>query len=160
MFPIAIFNSIYPDIIADSRVRAYALTLPIEIMYLTGCRPADVIDQTQWHLASGNTVIFTPKKGNAPRTFVDADLYTKVETLKVEIESYGTMLSYRRLHTFIKPYLVSSMNLYDEKKTVTYIFRYAYIQNRLNEGLTLAQLRTTLGHQYLTSTLSYFLNVN
>jgi integrase len=139
--------------------RNWRLTLPFTLMYLTGCRPADLFSTDNWIITIDNKVVLQPKKGNNNRFFDDPEILDTITEYKAIFHNIKPSINYGRFYTAVKPYVPFNLQNYSKKWVVTYLFRYSYCYRFLENGGTLQELEIELGHKNLKSTLSYYLNI-
>lgn len=128
-------------------------------MYLTGCRPADTFDASKWLVTSDNSVVLTPTKRNNNRTFTSQEIIDTVIEFKEKFNEIRPSLNYARYYNASKNYVPFNLKNYTKKWVVTYLFRYSYCYRFLQNGGTVQQLESDLGHKNLASTLNYYLNI-
>jgi integrase len=127
----------------------------LKILKLTGCRPQDFYNNDGFMLLQYPTVKLVPSKNNLIRTFNDPLLYSEIEWFNQWKDDVELHWNYKKLYRYLRNFIPTSLDLWLGKDTVTYMYRFAFVQRLLNEGKTHTEIQNALGHKHLASTMEY-----
>jgi len=121
----------------------------------TGCRIQEIFDISRWEVSSGYTVIVQPQKGNNTRTIIlnsDFDDFLAAITGQYSPFLGRTYSQLQGLFYKINPY----GKLYSATKEITnYFFRYLFVRELDELGMTLQQIADEMGYTSTTAVNNY-----
>ena len=142
-------------LVDDSRVIRPFLFPFFEVMYFTGCRASEAIDQSLWGLTNPGVIILKPNKGNNSRIFNLNEIpesyqeYLKCDTVQRFAPKYD-QLNYNFKQLFIYPQVYIG-----DKKCTLHLFRHDYAKRLKDMGLTDSEVQDKLGEKSISSVMAY-----
>lgn len=141
--------------IANFPVYLPDITLALQVLYITGCRPIEVCEPFRWQQVANNQLQLTPVKFSNNRCFGIELFNQQWLQLLQNNDVYITQINYRKLqyHWYKKigKFGISTGN----KKSLLHLFRHNYIKKNLENVQTLEQLQYLVGHKDSNSTVGY-----
>ena len=126
-----------------------------QLLKLTGCRIQEIFEIYRWRRLEGNTFELIPQKKNNPRYIILDDTFLSFQT--AVDNQYAPFLgrTYSQLQGIfnkINPY----GKLYSGGKEITnYFFRYLYVRELFETGLTLSEIADHMGYGSTTAVNNY-----
>jgi integrase len=149
------YTMIVDQIEQDAGSFSLRLLCLIRIMRFSGCRTQDLYNPDSFHLMTFPIVKLQPAKGNLIRTFESPALYTEIQYLLPWKNEAVIYWNYKKLYRFLYPYIPNFGDVWNKKDTVTYFFRFGYIQSLLNDGYSFDDIKAQMGHKSMNSTMEY-----
>jgi hypothetical protein len=116
------------------------------LLRLTGCRIQEIFDIERWSVVSGYYLVFTPQKGNNARyVTLDSSVQNFINAVTGQYKPFlgRTYSQLQNLFQRINPY----GKLYSGTKEITnYFFRYLYVRELFEDGLTVTQIANMMGY--------------
>ena len=130
------------------------VTSYFEILYVSGCRPAELFELANWTMKDNLTLQLQPMKKNNTRLF-DISSFN-VENLNYLFQSnINTInLSYRYLQRWFNE-ITRKTFIVDSKSVSLYLFRYNYIYKMNKLCKSLDELTVKTGHNSKQIALQY-----
>lgn len=119
----------------------------INDLYVTGCRPNELLDATRWIENPGNADQWklTPEKGNDPRYFYKSILSASLTNAIVnQIPPYDRLTLRQLEYVMHRVNPVGSL-MTDDKLISAYIFRYNRVRDFVRDGKTDPQVQSIFG---------------
>jgi hypothetical protein len=130
-----------------------------KLLKLTGCRIQEIFDISRWSIVSGYMVSFTPQKHNNARIItLNADFNNFLAAIQNQHAPFlgRTYSQLQNLFDRINPY----GKLFSGGKEITnYIYRYLYVRELMEAGLTIQQTADIMGY-HSTTAVSNYLNAD
>ena len=116
-------------------------------LFYTGCRSMEPLTPALWQFnpAPGDGYLLQPLKGNFVREILPGRMSANFDfAIENNIQPYNG-LTLRQLEYSMKIINPCGNMTVGNRETVTYIFRYNYINTLLAEGLTTEEIRVIMG---------------
>lgn len=146
------------QIIENSRKHSTRAYYAFFVMYKLGLRVSE-LNPNLWLKIEPNKYILQSTKGSGIRLFNISDIPSFFIEYLVNPSSRLLMTSRSGLYSVLMKSISSPLPTFAEKNTALHIFRYAYIQNLVNIGSTLEQIKETLAHKDVKNTQMYLSNL-
>lgn len=126
-----------------------------KLLRLTGCRIQEIFEIERWSIISGYHVQVLPQKGNTNRSIIlNPNFDNFLEAIENQYKPFLSRTSFQLQNLFYKinPY----GKLYSDTKEITnYFFRYLFIRELYETGLTFQQIADAMGYTSTTSVHNY-----
>jgi hypothetical protein len=114
-------------------------------IYVTGCRPKELVSITRWTYIDSSNVTLIPLKGNSIRYFNATTLSASfVYAIQNQIEPYNG-LTIRQLSSVLKKILPVPQVTAPEKSAIDYMFRYNRVKQYAIAGYTDPAIQAIFG---------------
>jgi hypothetical protein len=124
-------------------------------LYVTGCRPMELLTVSNWSFNGIDTYTLQPLKGNNLRYFTSADLSNSLkEAIQLQIDPYHS-LSYRQLKSVLYKIIPVVIIMTEKKNAIEYMFRYNRVKEDYKAGMSYADITTKFGWVSLMLAYSY-----
>jgi hypothetical protein len=127
------------------------------MLMLTGCRPEEVWDESRWSIGTGNKIILATAKGNNQREWYESEVDGLFYNQIYNNEKAYSIYSLDKYNFYFERFNYLSTLMVETKKIKSYLFRYYYIRNLKNIGMSNSDIITKMGWTN-ASNLSLYLN--
>ena len=119
----------------------------LQVLYITGCRPHELLDINLWSRLDGKYFVLEALKGNNIRTILISDLPVDFISYVDAVYFPWSLSNYRQFtYQFFKIYMYPTA-IIDRKKCALYLYRHAFIKRLSDAGLSVEQIRQITGHK-------------
>lgn len=126
-----------------------------EILWLTGCRPSELLDKSRWAYGGGANVRLQPLKGNAQRVFPSGLIPDYFKDWINDLNNLFDGLTLRQLEYSFKFLYAYPVAFKGDKRSVLYLFRYRVAKSMYASGLSVATITSYFGWSSETIALGY-----
>lgn len=124
-------------------------------LYITGCRPTELLQSNYWQYVTSSDIRLSPRKGNLTRFFTEVQLSTNlVFSIQNSIRPYNS-LSLRQLTSVLKKILPVPEITSPHKSAIDYMFRYNRVKQFAVAGKTDLEISTIFGWNNALMATSY-----
>lgn len=134
-------------------------TCPYELMFYTGCRAGEAIDQSRWSYASNGDVRLQPLKRNYTRTFDRVQLPIDFDAWLNKEAQYIYPVTYRQLQHYTASQWAKFNIKVGESNKLLHVYRHRYVKELIENGFTIEQAKESMGHSHIENTISYATSV-
>lgn len=125
-------------------------------LLVTGARPAELLDFTNWMLVPPGKAILFPDKGNDPREFNVSDLSESlVFSIQNNVPPYNG-LTKRQLNSVMRKIMPPVEIKTDEKATADYLFRYNKVKSLKDAGMDWDDITNSFGWSSNALAVGYY----
>jgi len=124
----------------DSRLFDY-----LSDLYVTGCRPQELLRRDLWTDYDATYMQLQPVKGNNPRLIPKSVLSASFFLYFESADQLYQPFTSRKLRYFFRQYWLLGLTTVGQKAVELYLFRHRYIKQLYENGLTVAQIMDVMG---------------
>ena len=135
------------DIVQDYNVSDAKFSIFKDMLFLTGCRPQEVLYAHLWSVAPNGSLFLQPLKNNNPREFLPAELNQDFYDSVINNDFLffgGELRSYNRHWNRLQGVPLMSL---DNSFITWRLFRHRYIKKLSIDGFTVPQIMGWTGHK-------------
>lgn len=147
-------TTILQRVVAEAYSQNYAAGQIFDIMYQTGLRACEVLDKSRWTPDEFGGYTVQLSKGEDARTLppeaVPVAAVARLNTAaRFELETYASI---NNLFKKLAPVIYFNG---DTRRTTLHCFRYHYLKTKAQEGGTVADIASFIGHKNNANTAKY-----
>ncbi len=125
-----------------------------QLMYDTGLRINEVLDVTRWTATDDDFYVVQLEKGEGTRTFPVGIVPPLIEQNYASSTPY-VYETYSAVNNTFKYYAPGVMFGNNQRPSTCHCFRYQYIKNLAQEGFSVSEISTIMGHVNPANTAQY-----
>lgn len=147
--------NLYCSLLIEKSITYHFLNEYLTFLYNSGCRPTEPLLSSVFVGKFQDHSIIQPLKNNNPRSIPNNIIPTSIWSINDDYGSYYSLKHYDTIIRMIKKFNMPFWIYTIDKNSLLYLFRYNYVRNLKNSGLSNVEIQLKMGWKNLGIVNSY-----